>query len=336
MRLERDRVVIERTGAFARVRQGARVEVPLSDITGVHLQEPKMGFRGFVQLLIGGEPATTWVGVNQHPRALYFDSASHDEFTRIRSAIEMAAGVRLVERREDLEAALGIDEAGNPLGPPDADGERVAEEIAAKGIQSPVVLVITANPRFEESDALLQVDREERAIREALERTAYGRKFDLQTRPAESPHNFGHHLLETTPTILHLSGHGAVRGFVMEDEDRRPVLVNPEGLALFARSKPIARNLRVIVLNACLSQAQAKYLAKDVNVVIGISDEIEDAAATAFAAQFYGGLGQGTSVGDAFDIAVAQVALLAPHQASLFILETRPGVDAAEYYPLRL
>lgn len=334
--LYEDRVVIERSGIFARIRQGERVEVALAEVTGVHIQEPRMGVRGFIQLLVAGEAPTTWLGVNQHPRAVYFNSGDLQDFVRIKDAILAAKEPSRWKAPLGLEDALGVDGVGNPTEPPDAVGERLAEEIAAPSASARVILVVTANPRHDDgrADVLLHVDREERAIREALESTPHGRRFGLQTRPAESAQNLGHHLLETTPTILHLSGHGEVQGFVMEDELRRPVLVNPEALARFAQVKPIARNLRVLVINACLSLTQARYLSQYVDVVIGTSDLIQDQAAIAFARAFYNALGHGTSVGDAFDMGRAQVATTSPEQANILNLVVRPGIDASDCKPL--
>jgi nucleoside phosphorylase len=66
-------------------------------------------------------------------------------------------------------------------------------------------------------------------------------------------------------------------------------------------------NVRVVVLNACYSQAQAKAIVREIDCAVGMNDAILDDAAIAFAAEFYQALGFGKSVQEAFDIGVARL-----------------------------
>jgi len=60
--------------------------------------------------------------------------------------------------------------------------------------------------------------------------------------------------------------------------------------------------VQVVVLNACWSEQQAQAIAQYIPHVIGMRRPIEDKAARAFAAGFYGAYGQGFSVSDAFEL----------------------------------
>ena len=89
-----------------------------------------------------------------------------------------------------------------------------------------------------------------------------------------------------------------------------------------------ARNVRVVVLNACYSTAQADVLRAKVDCIVGMDGAIGDDAARAFAIRFYGALGNRRSIGNA----VAQgIATLAAKQLPDEVLPrcvTRDGIDA--------
>ena len=80
--------------------------------------------------------------------------------------------------------------------------------------------------------------------------------------------------------------------------EARPV--QPEALAsLFAILKD---NVRCVVLNACFSNQQAGGIARSIDCVIGMAEEVADTAAIDFATGFYLGLGYGRSVQTAFEL----------------------------------
>ena len=66
-----------------------------------------------------------------------------------------------------------------------------------------------------------------------------------------------------------------------------------------------------------------------IDCAVGMSDEIDDDAAIAFAAAFYETLGYGRSVQTAFDLALVQLTG-AGADPSLAKLYKRPGVKPAE------
>ena len=69
-----------------------------------------------------------------------------------------------------------------------------------------------------------------------------------------------------------------------------------------------ARNVRVVVLNACDSTEQADVLRAKVDCVVGMDGAIGDDAARAFAIRCYGALGNRRSVGNAVAHGVAALA----------------------------
>jgi len=91
-----------------------------------------------------------------------------------------------------------------------------------------------------------------------------------------------------------------------------------------------ARNVCVVVLNACYSTVQANVLRAEVDCVVGMSGAIGDRAARAFAIRFYGALGNRRSIGNA----VAQgIAALAAKQLPDEVMPrcmTRGGIDEYE------
>ncbi len=88
--------------------------------------------------------------------------------------------------------------------------------------------------------------------------------------------------------------------------------------------------MRVVVLNACYSEVQAKAIVAEIDFVVGMTESIGDKAARLFAASFYRGLGFGRSVQTAFDLGVNAI-----KREGLFkyedvpVLLVKPGVDPA-------
>ena len=66
-----------------------------------------------------------------------------------------------------------------------------------------------------------------------------------------------------------------------------------------------------------------------IDCAVGMSDEIKDSAAVAFAASFYEALGYGRSVQDAFDLALVQLTA-AGADRTLAKLHKRRGVKPAD------
>lgn len=105
------------------------------------------------------------------------------------------------------------------------------------------------------------------------------------------------HLTELDPSVIHFSGHGCgSAGLMLQDEQGQPQLVAARALSMMLAAA--TSRVRVAVLNACYSSAQAEELTAEVDCVISMNGAIGDEAARAFAIRFYGALDNGRSVGN--------------------------------------
>lgn len=178
------------------------------------------------------------------------------------------------------------------------------------------VLFLAANPL---DTASLRLDEEVRHITRSIRAAEFRDEIRLVPWFAARPDDLVQGLLEHRPQILHFSGHGDPSGeirFIGDDGTSRPV--GPEALRRILR---VLREVRVVVLNACHSAAQASAIADQVDVTIGMSHAIGDRTATAFAGSFYRALGFGRSVEDAFELGVATLPL-----------ESIPGEDVPQLF----
>ena len=154
---------------------------------------------------------------------------------------------------------------------------------------------IIANP--------LQLDVEFREITAAIRASTYRDSFEpvipiLAVRPGD----FQQALLEHKPHIVHFSGHGSSGAeIIVHDKDGRPQPVSKEALIDLFRT--LKDNIRVVVLNACWTRAQAEEIAKTIDFTIGMNRPISDGAAIVFSRSFYQAHGFGRTMQEAFDLA---------------------------------
>jgi hypothetical protein len=156
--------------------------------------------------------------------------------------------------------------------------------------------VATHQPRLDEECAV--IERELRA--------AASRELALESRWAVSIDELMHHLNALRPTVIHFSGHaggdGEATGTLhLQDATGAPQRVSAE--ALTAMIESAGESARIVVLNACYSDAYADALCRVVDCVVGMTGPTGDDAALAFAVSFYRALAHQRSVGNA----VAQV-----------------------------
>lgn len=148
--------------------------------------------------------------------------------------------------------------------------------------------------------ARLLLDEDIRQIREKVRASEHRDALEFDYRLAARPDDLLQALNEVHPDVVHFSGHGWSEGLILMDpEGRRPHGVD---VALLTKLFRIFRGqIRVVVLNACLSHAQAEAIAQEVGCAIGMRGKISDQAAIAFGAAFYRAIGFGHSVQTAFD-----------------------------------
>jgi len=180
------------------------------------------------------------------------------------------------------------------------------------------VLFLAADPS---NTTRLRLGEELREIQQKLQMAKEREQFNLQERMSVRPEDLTQALLDTSPRIVHVSGHGTHDGALcFEDRNGITHPIEPTGLA--ALFEQFADQVNCVVLNACYSERQARAVVKHINYVIGMKQEIADKAAIAFAVGFYQGLGAGLSIEDAYYLGCVQIKLRGiPHDLIPILLK---------------
>jgi hypothetical protein len=200
-------------------------------------------------------------------------------------------------------------------------GVRAGHLPAAPPVSAPKpikILFLAADPI---ASNRLRIDEEARAMDQALRLAEY-RHFAISSHWAVRSEDLQQLLLRHQPDIVHFSGHSGSGAIQLHNAAGMPVAVPTTALRnLF---QVLKENIRCVVLNACYSQSQAAAIAEVIDAVVGMSDAIRDEAARHFSAAFYGALGYGKSVAEAFqlgcnridleDLDPAQIPVLLPSQ----------------------
>lgn len=190
------------------------------------------------------------------------------------------------------------------------------------------ILFLAANPP---STSPLALDEEVRAIEEAIRASRDRERLSLVSKWATRVEDLQPNLLQHRPAVVHLSCHGNARGGVLlHNEEGTRAVISPAAMAGLFRA--LGEGVRLVLFNACDSIAQAEAVAQEVGCAIGMTDEIADVSARIFARSFYGAVGFGRSVGDAFEIARNALDLANAPGSELVRLVTRPGVDPRTVY----
>jgi hypothetical protein len=182
------------------------------------------------------------------------------------------------------------------------------------------VLFLSANPK---GTPQLRLDQEQREITDAWERSTHRDEFDFKPKTALRTSDLRRGLLDTKPEIVHFCGHGAGQnGIAVEDADGRTHLISSSALAnLFQHFG----HVKCVVLNACLSEAQADEMSKHVECVIGMSKSIGDKAALEFAKGFYDALFAGADFERCYAMGVSAIQLENIPEDATAVLKKKPG-----------
>ena len=185
-----------------------------------------------------------------------------------------------------------------------------------------IVLFMAANPT---NTPPLRLDEEARAIQEKIRLSDYRDSVNFESRWATRASDILQSINETNPTIVHFSGHGTENGEL--------VLQNPNGSMKLVTKEAISKamgtasdTIRLVVFNACFSQAQAESVVENTEAAIGMSDSIGDEAACIFAAQLYSSIGFGCSLKISFNQAIAALLLEGIPEENTPKLYARDGV----------
>ena len=186
------------------------------------------------------------------------------------------------------------------------------------------LLFLSAQPEGKDP---LNGDDAHHAIEQAIANAGGKGVLTLASGWAVGPTQVQRSLNEHRPHVLHFHGHGDEKGrLVLEWEGGRPMPVRPEDIVDLL--KTMTADLRLVFFAACHSEQLAEAAAAVVGLAIGMRGEIEERAATQFAASFYEGIAAGHTVQDAFEQAQAVVAMLGLGERDKPRLCVRPGVDA--------
>lgn len=155
------------------------------------------------------------------------------------------------------------------------------------------ILFLTANPRDTKS---LKIDKEIRAISQAIQGEAHGISFEIIIKTSVKRDQLLKFLEDEKPDIIHFSGHGNPKSEICLEDDlgeTHPVDKDAMRDIFFLVNK----KTRCIVLNACYMEAQANAIAESINgVVVGTIGEISDNSAISFAKEFYRQIAGGKDV----------------------------------------
>ena len=187
------------------------------------------------------------------------------------------------------------------------------------------ILFVASNPEHTEK---LSLDEEARSIEEKIRTTDYRDSLEFITAWAARPTDLLDKFNQHKPTIVHFSGHGlGEEGLVFTDDKGEEKAVSADTLKkVFSCVKD---NIRLVVLNACYSEVQAKAISEVIDCVIGMKSEIGDEAAITFSEYFYSALGYGRSVKEAFDQGIAALMLEGIREEDIPVLVSRTGIDPA-------
>jgi uncharacterized protein YjbI with pentapeptide repeats len=195
-------------------------------------------------------------------------------------------------------------------------------DLGGPSMTSVKCLFLAANPA---GMPRLSLDREIREITAKIRSSEYRDALQLVSEWAVRPDDLLQVLNVHKPQIVHFSGHGTAAGeIVLVDDNGIPKPVSVAAIrALFTTLKD---NLRLVILNACYAETQARAITEVIDCAIGMDEAISDEAAITFIASFYRALGFGRSIQEAFDQGVTALMLAGIPNVSTPRLLMRAGV----------
>ena len=159
------------------------------------------------------------------------------------------------------------------------------------------ILFVSANSANEYID----IEREHRTLQKLVETGDHSLRVLPAAEVADLRDALRANEKERAFDILHFSGHVTEEeGLQMRGEGRRKEFLSGETLKKFLKGSKV----KLVVLNACHSEALAVLLSEVVPAAIGTTRKIRDVAARRFTRHFYSALKDDASVKDAFEAAL--------------------------------
>lgn len=233
------------------------------------------------------------------------------------------------EKKRQRDATKQMNSVINTLNQTVYQQGQLAEEIAAlKSLPNRItVLFMASNPI--DTGTPLRLDAEARDIQQKIQMSEYRDSIVFETRWATRTTDILQAINETKPTIIHFSGHGATNGdLVLENSDGTKRFVPKETITTAISTA--SDTVRLVVFNACFSEAQAQSITRNIDSAIGMSTSIGDTAARVFAAQLYSSIGFGRSLQASFNQAIAALLLEGIPEQDTPKLYAKPDIDLNE------
>jgi hypothetical protein len=178
----------------------------------------------------------------------------------------------------------------------------------------------------------LMVEEEIRAITKKIRASDYRDSIELVPALATQPDDLIEALNQHKPQIVHFSAHGKPTGEILLLDKVGGLPKAVKSHAVRELFKTMKDNIRVVLLNACYSKVQARAIVKVIDCAIGIKAPITNQAAIAFAASFYGALGFGRSVKEAYKQGRAAILLEGIDKKNIPELLVKEGVDPSHIF----
>lgn len=176
--------------------------------------------------------------------------------------------------------------------------------------------------------ARLRLDVEIREIDQKLRACPNANSIQLISQWAVRPRDIMEVLMVHRPTVVHFSGHANTNEIIFEGDDGKSQPV--EVAKLISMLSVFKDSIRMVVLNACFSDAGPADISKDIEYIVGTTSTLNDKAAIKFAASFYQALGYGYSVQTSYELAKSQITIEGVSGVDIFNLLIRKGVDVSE------
>jgi hypothetical protein len=207
-----------------------------------------------------------------------------------------------LERSAPMAHKAGVRELRARFGVPSGQSPAPREASAFPAVIT--VMLVSASP---ESADRIRVDSEFRDIIDKVQGTPARGRIRFEQINAARFGDLRAALLRHEPHVLHISSHGEPDGSLLLEASDASGSHRISKRRLVDLFTELNDNLRLVIVNACHSEALVREIPPAIDLTIGMNTAVADQAARDFAASFYETLGYGKSVEKAFKVALASV-----------------------------